>query len=213
MSGTKSGPMNGRSASKRPTHRVNRGPAKVIRMPTPAVVRRRRAIRAGVGVLIVSLVGAAVARIYIFRNLPRTPEQVAQTSEQETQILSRVNLERARAGIPALKFSARLAVVARGHSYDMALRHYLSHQSPEGIGPAQRIGGEGISYQAAAENIYSDDYRDLRDSNDLPAHTVAAWMSSPEHRAAMLSERFSTTGVGVVHSADGTIYVTQDFVR
>ncbi|MFZ0657434.1 MAG: CAP domain-containing protein [Candidatus Binataceae bacterium] len=206
-----SGTMNGRSASKRPTtHRANRGPAKVIRMPTPAIVRRRRAIRAGVGVLMVSLVSAVVARIYIFRTVQRSPEQVAQTSEQEGQILTRVNLERARAGVPALKFSARLAVVARGHSYDMALRHYLSHQSPEGIGPAQRITGEGISYQAAGENIYSDDYRDL---NDLAAHTVTAWMASPEHRAAMLSDRFSETGVGVAHSADGTIYVTQDFVR
>jgi len=179
-------------------------------MPTPRVVRRHRAIRAGMGVLMLSLVSAAVARIYIYRNQRRTPEQVAQTSEQEAQILSRVNIERTRAGLAALKFSPRLAVVARGHSYDMAIRHYLSHRSPEGIGPAQRIAGEGIAYEAAGENIYSDDYRD---PGDLAGHTVAAWMNSPEHRAAILSDRFLKTGVGVAHSADGTIYVTQDFVR
>ncbi|MGH7779301.1 MAG: CAP domain-containing protein [Candidatus Binataceae bacterium] len=198
------------TASKRPSHRVNRGPAKVIRMPTPRVVRRHRAIRVGMGVLMLSLVSAVGARIYIFHNDRRTPEQVAQTSEQEAQILSQVNRERTRAGMHPLKFSSRLAVVARGHSYDMAIRHYLSHQSPEGIGPAQRIAGEGIVYETAGENIYSDDYRDL---NDLAKHTVAAWMTSPEHRAAMLSERFSETGVGVAHSSDGTIYVTQDFVH
>ena len=205
-----SGTMNPRSARKRPHHRVTRGPARVIRMPTPAIVRRRRAIRAGMGVLIVSLLSAAAARIYILRTTHRTPEQVAQASEQESLILSRVNEERVRAGTTPLKFSARLAVVARGHSYDMAIRHYLSHRSPEGIGPAQRIAGEGISYEAAGENIYSDDYRDMK---DLAAHAVAAWMNSPEHRAAILSDRFVKTGVGVAHSADGMIYVTQDFVR
>ncbi|HVA80613.1 MAG TPA: CAP domain-containing protein, partial [Candidatus Binataceae bacterium] len=91
-----------------------------------------------------------------------------------------------------------------------AIRHYLSHRSPEGIGPAQRITGEGITYQAAAENIYAEDYRGL---SELAEHAVAAWMQSPEYRAAMLSDRFLTTGVGVAHSADGTFYVTQDFVR
>lgn len=179
-------------------------------MPTPRIVRRRRAIRAGIGVLILSLLSAAAARIYIFRSDRRTPEQIAQTSAQEAQILSRVNLERTRAGLAALKFSPRLAVVARGHSYDMAIRRYLSHESPEGIGPGQRIAGEGIAYVAAGENIYADDYHDLQ---DLARHTVAAWMNSPEHRAAILSARFVETGVGVAHSADGTIYVTQDFVR
>ena len=205
-----SGSIRQRPAGKHPYRRAPRGPARVLRMPTPAVVQRRRAIRAGMGVLIVSLLGATAARIYVLNVAHRTPEQVAQSSRQESQILSRVNQERLRAGLAPLKFSARLAVVARGHSYDMALRHYLAHRSPEGIGPAQRIAGEGIAYKAAGENIYSDDFRDLK---DLAAHATAAWMSSPEHRAAMLSDRFITTGVGVARSADGMIYVTQDFVR
>ncbi|HUY27084.1 MAG TPA: CAP domain-containing protein [Candidatus Binataceae bacterium] len=179
-------------------------------MPTPAVVRRRRAIKAGISLLVLALAGAIAGRIYLIRTTRRTPEEVAQTSGQESQILSRVNLERTRAGLPPLALSARLAVVARGHSYDMALRHYLSHESPEGIGPAQRLAGEGINCQAAAENIYAGDYRGL---SELPERAVAAWMHSPEHRAAILSGRFLTTGVGVAHSADGTFYVTQDFVR
>ena len=177
-------------------------------MPTPRVVRRRRVIKAGMGLLAISLMGIAVIRVYLL-SAP-SPEQTAGLTDQESAILGRVNQERARAGLKPLKFSARLAVVARGHSYDMALRHYLSHASPDGIGPAQRIKGEGIEFAAAAENIYADDYHELE---HLAERAVEGWLKSAEHRAAMLSDKFTETGVGVAHSDDGKTYVTQDFIR
>jgi|SRR5271166_2485242 len=65
-----------------------------------------------------------------------------------------VNRTRSAAGRSPLAWSPRLAVIARGHSYDMALRHYLAHQSLDGVSPAQRIHGEGIGYQELGENIY-----------------------------------------------------------
>ena len=73
-----------------------------------------------------------------------------------------VNRERTKAGLAELRLSARLAVAARGHSYDMALRHYFSHQSADGVSPEQRIRGSGIDYVEVGENIYMEDYPDQR---------------------------------------------------
>ena len=179
-------------------------------MPTPAVVRRRRVLRAGIGLLVLSLIAAIVARLYLMYSVPASPEKVSGLTEQETEIMGLVNQQRARGGLPPLKFSPRLAVIARGHSYDMAMRHYLAHNSPDGVAPAERISGVGIGYKAVGENIYMDD---LADSADLPVRAMKGWLKSPEHLANIVSGTFTETGVGIAQSADGAIYVTQDFIR
>ena len=179
-------------------------------MPASTVVRRRRAIKAGLGLLALSLLGAIVARFYLVYTAPPSPEKVSGLTEQETEILGLVNQEPARGGLPPLKFSPRLAVVARGHSYDMAMRHYLAHNSPDGVAPADRISGVGIGYRAVAENIYMDDYAD---SADVPRRAMNGWLKSPEHLANIISGKFTETGVGIAQSADGNTYVTQDFLR
>jgi len=179
-------------------------------MPTPTVVRRRRAIKAGIGLLVLSLLAAVIARFYLMYTAPPSPEKVSGLTEQETEILGLVNKERARGGLPPLKFSPRLAVIARGHSYDMAMRHYLAHNSPDGVAPADRISGVGIGYRAVGENIYMDDYGD---SAEVPRRAMDRWLKSPEHLANIISGTFTETGVGIAQSADGDTYVTQDFVR
>lgn len=179
-------------------------------MPTPTVVRRRRAIKAGLSLLVLSLIAAIVARFYLMYTAPPSPEKAAGLSEQETQILGLVNQQRIRAGLQPLKFSPRLAVVARGHSYDMAMRHYLAHSSPDGVAPADRISGVGIGYRAVGENIYMDDYGD---SAEVPQRAMDRWLKSPEHLANIISGTFTETGVGIAQSSDGNTYVTQDFVR
>jgi uncharacterized protein YkwD len=145
-------------------------------MPTPTVVRRRRAIKAGIGVLVLSLLAAILARFYLMHSAPPSPEKVSGLSDQETEILGLVNQQRVRNGLAPLKFSARLAVVARGHSYDMAMRHYLAHNSPDGVAPADRISGVGIGYHVVGENIYMDD---SPDSADVPQRAMNGWLKSP----------------------------------
>ena len=179
-------------------------------MPTPRVVRRRRAIKAGMGLLVLSLMSIAILRIYVLSTEAPSPEQATGLTDQESAILNRVNAERIRSGLKPLKISARAAVVARGHSLDMAMRHYLAHSSPDGIGPAERLKGEDISFTMVGENIYADDYRDRE---RLAERAVAGWLNSAEHRATMLSDKFTETGVGVAQSNDGKTYVTQDFIR
>jgi uncharacterized protein YkwD len=201
--------MSARSATRRRPPGTHNGPAKVLRMPTPTVVRRRRAIKAGIGLLVLSLIASIIARFYLMYTAPPSPEKVSGLTEQETEILGLVNQERARDGLPPLKFSPRLAVIARGHSYDMAMRHYLAHNSPDGVAPADRISGVGIGYRAVGENIYMDD----ADSAGVPRRALNGWLKSPEHLANIVSGKFTETGVGVAQSADGATYVTQDFLR
>jgi len=179
-------------------------------MPTPTVVRRRRTIKTGIGLLVLSLLAAIIARFYMMYSAPPSPEKVSGLSEQETEILGLVNQQRVRGGLRPLKFSARLAVIARGHSYDMAMRHYLAHNSPDGVAPAERVSGAGIGYRVVGENIYMDDNAD---SADLAQRAMDGWLKSPEHLANIVSGKFTETGVGVAESADGRTYVTQDFVH
>ena len=179
-------------------------------MPTPTVVRRRRAIKTGIGLLVLSLLAAIIARFYMMYSAPPSAEKVSGLSDQETEILGLVNQQRVRAKLRPLKFSARLAVIARGHSYDMAMRHYLAHNSPDGVAPADRISGAGIGYRTVGENIYMDDNGDPA---DVPQRAIKGWLKSPEHRANIVSDKFTETGIGIAHSADGGTYVTQDFVH
>ncbi len=196
-------------ATRRRPPGTRKGPAKVIRKPTPTEVRRRRAIKAGIGLLVLSLVAAIIARFYLMYTAPPSPEKVSGLTEQETEILGLVNQKRVRAGLAPLKFSPRLAVIARGHSYDMAMRHYLAHNSPDGVAPADRISGVGLDYRAVGENIYMDD----GNSADVPQRAMNGWLKSPEHLANIVSGKFTETGVGIAQSADGITYVTQDFLR
>jgi len=161
-------------------------------------------------VLVLSLIAAILARFYMMYSAPPSPEKVSGLSDQETEILGLVNQQRVRSGLAPLKFSARLAVVARGHSYDMAMRHYLAHNSPDGVAPADRISGVGIGYRTVGENIYMDDNAD---TGDVPQRAMNGWLKSPEHLANIVSGKFTETGVGIAHSADGSTYVTQDFVH
>ncbi len=202
--------MSTRPATRRRPSGTRNGPAKIIRMPTPTVVRRRRTIKAGIGLLVLSLLAAIIARLYMLYTAPPSPEKVSGLTEQETEILGLVNEQRVRDGLAPLKFSARLAVIARGHSYDMAMRHYLAHNSPDGVAPADRISGVGIGYRAVGENIYMDDNAD---SAGVPRRAMDGWLKSPEHLANIISGKFTETGVGIAESADGSTYVTQDFVH
>src|SRR5271155_5177594 len=202
--------MSARPATRRRPRRTRNGPAKVIRMPTPTVVRRRRAIKAGIGLLVLSLLAAIIARFYMMYTAPPSPEKVSGLTEQETEILGLVNRLRARGGLMPLKFSPRLAVIARGHSYDMAMRHYLAHNSPDGVAPADRLSGVGLGYRPVGENLYMDDDPD---SAGVPRRVMEGWLKSPEHLANIISAKFTETGVGIAQSSDGSTYVTQDFMR
>ncbi len=183
---------------------------KVISMPTPAVVHRRRTVRLAMVSLAVALAAAVGARVYLITYRPLSSEEAAGISAEEASILDLVNRQRAQAGLAPLKMSGRLSVAARGHSYDMALRGYFSHRSADGVSAAQRIRGSGIQYWEMGENIYQDDFPDRQ---SLAQRAVQAWMASPGHRQNLLSPKFTETGIGAARAADGSTYITEDFVQ
>lgn len=160
--------------------------------------------------VVAALIAAISMRVYLSRNAAPSPEQMAGISQPESEIIKQGNAERTRRGLKPLKFSPRLAVVARGHSYDMAIRHYRDHNSPEGGSPADRVRGVGVECNAVGENIYVDDLRQLEGLGD---RALKGWLGSAEHRDNLLSPDFVETGVGVARSSDGYTYVTQDFIR
>jgi len=179
-------------------------------MPTPKVVRRRRTVQLAMLSLGVLLVIAVGGRVYLITERPLSQEQAAGIGPEEEKILELVNDKRSKAGLAPLKFSGRLIVAARGHSYDMAMRGYFSHQSADGVSPAQRIRGSGIEYSEMGENIYEED-APVRPH--LASRAVQGWMNSPGHRKNILSPRFDQTGIGIARAADGSTYITEDFVQ
>lgn len=118
----------------------------------------------------------------------------------EQEVVRLVNVERAKAGLPALTEDWQLSRVARYKSQDMRDKGYFSHQSPTYGSPYDMMRAFGISYRTAGENIAM--------GQRTPAAVVNAWMNSSGHRANILSKSFTKIGVGYVASGN---YWTQMF--
>ncbi|WP_245862450.1 CAP domain-containing protein [Phycicoccus duodecadis] len=120
------------------------------------------------------------------------------------EVLTLVNVERAKAGCPAAHWDTRLAEAARLHSVDMATRNYFSHTSLDGRSPWDRIRAQGYLY-GSAENIAA--------GQPSASSVMAAWMNSSGHRANILACANVAVGVGVGRGGSYGIYWTQDFGR
>lgn len=128
------------------------------------------------------------------------PDKEGQAYEQE--VIRLVNVERSKAGLPALKYDWELARVAKHKSQDMHDNKYFSHTSPIYGSPFQMMQSYGIKYRSAGENIAM--------GQRTPQQVVNAWMNSSGHRANILNKNFTHIGVGYV--ADGH-YWTQMFIQ
>ena len=144
-------------------------------------------------------------------------EAVAKVSELELKVHAGINAERAKNGGSPLKWEEQLADVARAHSDDMTSRGYFSHDTPEGLGPSDRIDRAGYScwkrsHYGVAENIAIE--ISLGTLEQAAAEAVRGWMNSPGHRTNLLGRQYDRTGVG---ASFGTwrgykaVYLTQVF--
>ena len=133
-----------------------------------------------------------------------TPQEPTDASAFELKVLELVNIERAKYGLSALKWSGELASVARAHSKDMSDRGFFSHTNPDGKSPFDRIKAAGISYSYAAENIAA--------GQSTPEAVVEGWMNSQGHRENILNANLKYLGVGFYEAAGGyKYYWTQNF--
>jgi uncharacterized protein YkwD len=111
----------------------------------------------------------------------------------ESELLQRINDQRAAMGRKALTADSRLAAVASGNSLRMATTGALIHSPYARILRAVngRRAGEAIAVGSSAAQI------------------VAAWMASPVHRSIVLGRGFRLAGVGVAPGA-AAWYATLD---
>jgi hypothetical protein len=84
---------------------------------------------------------------------------------------------------------------------------YLAHDDPAppvARPAAQRVSDCGYTYATYFGEIIAEGYPD-------PSDVVAAWMSSPEHRANILGAPYVVMGVGAAQDANGVYWWTVDF--
>ncbi|MEZ4406523.1 MAG: CAP domain-containing protein [Polyangiales bacterium] len=131
------------------------------------------------------------------------PLAAAQTVDRSevSSMVSWVNAERARAGLPALVEDPRLDAVAEGHSLEMARTNRFSHESPATGSPSDRVTRAGLSWRAVAENIA------MNQSAELAQRSLVA---SPGHHENMVDPAQRSIGIGIVRH-DGRVWVTQLF--
>lgn len=116
----------------------------------------------------------------------------------ESEVARLVNTERARFGLPALKTAAPLADAAKSHTQDMACNLFFSHTGSNGATVWDRIAAFGYAYTYAGENVAG--------GYATPGAVVAGWMSSPGHRANILSDKFTEIGVGYAYTHKGAYH-------
>jgi uncharacterized protein YkwD len=92
----------------------------------------------------------------------------------------------------------------------MCERNFFAHENPDGESPFDRMADQGLTFVAAAENIYM---ATLGDPQDLIADAEEAFMDEPEcaanHRGNILNRDYKYVGVGLYECPDGWFYVTR----
>ena len=135
----------------------------------------------------------------------------------DTQIAARINVARAQYGLPRVRVSRALKAAASAHSYEMARNGYFSHDSADGTSAFKRL---LRFYPSAGYRRWQVGEALLWYSPGTDAATaVHDWLTSPEHRAILLTAAFREIGVSAVHAtaADGSFHgdeitvVTADF--
>ena len=131
----------------------------------------------------------------------------ADTSGWAAEVVRLVNAERAKAGLPALGGgNGALHAAARQRALEISTNYNASHRRPDGRDFATILREYPVGpYTAWGENIAQ--------GHATPAAVVSSWMSSPGHRANILSANYSHLGVGVHQSANGRICWTLLFIR
>lgn len=125
------------------------------------------------------------------------------SGSQEQQALTLLNQDRAKNGLPALKWNSKLASLGESYAKDMINRGFFSHYNPEGQSPFDRMQQAGISYSSAGENLAI---------NTSVSSAEVAFMNSSGHRANILNSGYTDVGIGVVTASNGQVYVVQEFI-
>jgi len=130
-------------------------------------------------------------------------------NEIEKRAFELTNAAREKNGLPPLLWASELCSMARAHSKNMVRLGFFSHVTPDGLRMTDRARAAGIAhFRALGENIaYNQGF------DDPGGFAVEHWMLSPGHRANILNPEFQESAIGVFVATDGTVYLTQEFIR
>lgn len=121
--------------------------------------------------------------------LPAGCTRPPEADVMQKEVLAGVNALRKAEGLPAVRASSRLAIIAQAHACDNAARASISHVSADGSTLADRMRKGGYRLRTAAENTGLG----FGSSSD---RMVAFWTGSPYHRANMLNPDVTEAGLG-----------------
>lgn len=116
------------------------------------------------------------------------------------KMLTRVNKERADAGLSTLSLDDTLCEDAQVRAQEIAVPNCFSHTRPDGSRALTVIRGQ-FSY--AGENIAY--------GQKNVTEVMDAWMDSSGHRENILRPEYSALGTACFETADGTLYWVQLF--
>ncbi|MCI8702949.1 MAG: CAP domain-containing protein [Anaerotignum sp.] len=128
----------------------------------------------------------------------QTDTDADNVSTYAARVTELVNVERAKAGLPALTLDAAASQAAQVRAAE--IRTSFSHTRPSGKNCFTALAEAGVNYRAAGENIAS--------GQKTPEEVVTAWMNSEGHRKNILSPNFTGIGVGYLEGN----YWTQFFI-
>ena len=107
-----------------------------------------------------------------------------------------VNHQRIAHGLRPLRASRPLRIAAERHGADMVAHHFFDHVSPVAGVLTDRVRRTG--YPAGSSDVaLGEDIAWGEGSLSSPEAIVDSWMSSPGHRAVILTPGYREMGVGV----------------
>lgn len=123
-----------------------------------------------------------------------------------TEMLARINSERATAGRAPVTLCTTLMTAAQRHSDDQAANSRMSHTGSNGSTLSQRAEAAGYrNWTGLAENVAA--------GQSTVTIVMNAWMGSTGHRNNLLSATYQHVGLGRAPSGSGSLYWTQKFGR
>lgn len=153
-------------------------------------------------------VARLITMIAPVRTVP-APSTLVEPNAIERRAFEQTNLARVQNGLPPFVWDSDVCRMARTHSENMSRQGFFSHVTPDGMHLRERARAAGIfQYAVLGENIaYNQGY------DDPGAFAVEEWMQSPKHRANILSPEFRGMAIGSFVAPDGSVYLTQTFIR
>jgi uncharacterized protein YkwD len=124
----------------------------------------------------------------------RVAAQDVDVERYREQVMALLNAERMAQGLPALRRVPALEQAAQAYSETMMLATaggpvYLAHIGPDGSTLGRRVSATGYVWYSLGETLAA--------GQRSPQQLVAEWMSSPLHRANILSRDYRDMGLGV----------------